>query len=125
MKYRISISESGRYIICKVFGPMTADIARQFAEGMDSLSRIKKIKRFLIDARKAPNVSGVLRNYTFVHRDMKDLDLQRDVRSAILTDPGNGSHDFVETVNKNAGYDVRVFNDEEAAIAWVDEETTR
>ena len=52
---------------------------------------------------------------------MKRLDLQRDVRSAILVDSGDHSHDFVETVTQNAGYVVRVFDDEAAAIAWLEE----
>ena len=121
MNYKISVAENRRYIICRVIGPMTVDIARQFTEALDRLSRSSKIKRFLIDARNAPNISGVLHNYTFARRDMKNLDLQRDARSAILVDPDDESHDFVETVTQNAGYNVRVFDDEAAATAWVDE----
>lgn len=52
---------------------------------------------------------------------MAEPELHRDVRAAILVDATDRKHDFVETVSRNAGYNVRVFDDEEAAIAWLDE----
>jgi hypothetical protein len=47
--------------------------------------------------------------------------LERDNRAAILVDPTDRSHDFVEVVSRNAGYNVRVFIEEERAIAWLEE----
>ena len=121
MDYEISLASTGKYIVCRVIGPMTVDIARQFAKDMDQLSRERNIKRFLTDVRNAPNVSDVFQNYTFANKDMADLNLQRDVRAAVLVDPNDKSHDFIETVTQNAGYVVRVFDDENAAILWLDE----
>jgi hypothetical protein len=45
------------------------------------------------------------------------------VRPAILVDPHDNSHDFVDTFTQNAGYGVRVFDDEAAAIVWIEEPT--
>lgn len=125
MSYTIAISENGSYIICRVIGPMTVEIAQEFAREMDNLSHAKNIKRFLTDVREAPNVSSVNQNYKYANQDMKGLKLQRGVRSAILVDPADTTHDFVETAVMNAGYNVRVFRDERAAIAWLNEETSR
>ncbi len=122
MSYTITISENGKYIICRVTGPMTAEVAQEFAGEMDNLSRAKNIKRFLTDVREAPNISTINQNYEYAYQGMKDLKLQRGVRSAILVDPADTTHDFVETVAMNAGYNVRVFRDEHAAIAWLSEE---
>lgn len=119
MSYTIGLSQDGQYIVCRVKGRMTVDIARASAKEIDRLSRATKIKRFLNDVRDAPNVLGTLENYDYAYRDMRELDLQRDVRSAILADPADRSHDFVETVAQNAGYNVRVFYDEDTAIAWL------
>jgi hypothetical protein len=102
---------------------MTLEIAREFTRDLDSLSHAKNIKLFLIDVREAPNTSSVFQNYNFAYQDMKDLNLQRDVRSAILTSPTDSTHDFVEMVTQNAGYNVQIFHDENAAIAWLNEET--
>jgi hypothetical protein len=125
MSYAIALSENGKYIVCRMAGPMTVEIARESAKELDRLSRSTGIKRFLNDVRNAPNVSDVLANYDFAYRDMNGLNLQRDVRSAILADPADRTHDFFETVAKNAGFNVRIFHDENAAIAWLNEETSR
>ena len=85
------------------------------------MSRATGCKRFLTDVRNATNVSHDLDNYQFAYRDMELLSLQRDVRAAILTAPGDGSHDFSETVALNAGYFVRAFDDETKAVAWLEE----
>lgn len=122
MSYTITISENGQYIICRVTGSMTVEIAREFTREIDSISRAKHIKRFLTDVREAPNVSNIFQNYEYAYKDMLDLELQRDIRSAILADTADTTHDFIETVVRNAGYNVRVFHDESAAIAWLNEE---
>jgi len=122
MSYTITISENGQYIICRVTGSVTVEISREFAREMDSLSRATNIKRFLTDVREAPNIASVYQNYEYAYKDMIDLKLQRDVRSAILADSADTTHDFLETVVRNAGYNVRVFRSESAAIAWLNEE---
>ncbi len=124
MSYTLTISENGRYIICRVTGPMTVEVAQAFGRDMDRVSRTQNIKRFLTDVRKAPNTSSASQNYGFAYQDMKDMKFQRDVRSAILADPADTTHDFLETAAYNAGYTVRVFHDEDSAIAWLNEETS-
>ncbi len=89
---------------------------------MNSLSRATNIKRLLTDVRGAPNISSVYQNYEYAYKDMIDLKLQRDVRSAILVDDADTTHDFLETVVRNAGYNLQVFRSESAAIAWLNEE---
>jgi hypothetical protein len=121
MSYKVAISENGSFVICKVTGQFTADVAKQFTIEMDRVSRASGIKRFLTDVRNAPNVSDVFQNYSFVNTDMTELKLQKDVRSAILVSATDTSHDFVETASRNAGYNVRVFDDEGGAAAWLSE----
>lgn len=121
MSYQLEMAENGRYLICRVARPVTTNLAMQFSMAMDQVSRAHNVKRFLVDVRGAPNVATVFQNYEYANKGMTSLDLQRDVRSAILVDSGDHSHDFVETVTQNAGYVVRVFDDEAAAIAWLEE----
>ena len=120
MNYTLGISKNGRYLICRVNSLVTLEVAREFTMALDQLSRDRRVKRFLVDVRGAPNVANPFQNYGFANKDMAGLDLQRDVRSAILVDPADHSHDFVETVTQNAGYGVRKFTDEGAAIAWLE-----
>lgn len=104
---------------------MDVDIAKRFTQAVYDLSRDRHISRFLVDVRSAPNVSGVLDNYRFAYEDMKDFDFPRNARAAILIAMGDESHNFVETASQNAGRDVRVFDDEEAATAWLEVGTSR
>jgi SpoIIAA-like len=121
MPFSISVSENQKYIICEVTGEITLDTAREFTKELDRMSRSLKIKRFLTDVRNAQNALNTLEQYDFAYKDMAEMKLQRDVRSAILVAATDTTHDFVETVTLNAGYGVRVFHDENAAIEWLNE----
>ena len=123
MSHKIFLSEDGKYIVCEVTGLITLDILHEFASELNSFSRATGVKRLLHDVRHSKNMMNISQNYQYAYEDMGGLALQRDVRSAILTDPADSSHDFVETVSQNAGYTVRIFHDEAAAISWLNEET--
>ena len=40
---------------------------------------------------------------------------------AVLASPNDSQHDFIETAAQNNGIILRVFKDEDAAIAWLSE----
>ena len=122
MGFSIRVAESRKYIVCRVLGPFTVDYARTFTIELDRISRAEKIKRFLTDVRYVFNNSSTTENYRFAYEDMPRLDLQRDVRAATLASPGDRSHDFIKTVAQNAGYNVQLFFDEAAAVAWLCED---
>ncbi len=121
MSYTIAPSKNGKYIVCQVSGLMTREVSLAFTKELDRLSRELHIKRFLTDVREAKNVLSVLENYDYAYKDMQDMNLQRDVRVAILVAPADESHSFALTVSRNVGYDVRAFHDEKAAIGWLNE----
>lgn len=121
MGFEITISESGKYLVIRVSGEITVELARQFSIEAAVQGDKHHLQRFLFDVREAPNVESMMRNYMYVTEDMEDLNLSRTVRSAILTSPEDRSHDFIETAIRNAGYNVRLFTDREAAVAWLEE----
>jgi hypothetical protein len=119
MSYSVSLSEKGNFIICMPNGPITLDVAKEFALESDRLSRDTGVKRFLADFRSTPNILSVSQNYDFAYKVMGILHIQKDIRAAILISQTDKTRDFTETVLRNAGYNVRLFKDEEAAIAWL------
>lgn len=119
MAYTITPSEENQYLICRVSGEITVSSAEQVTMELDRVSRERRIKRFLYDVREAKNVMSNFQNYDYAYKEMSKMNLQRDVRSAILTEPDDHSHDFVETVMRNAGYSVRLFRDRDTAVAWL------
>ncbi|MFO7680269.1 MAG: STAS/SEC14 domain-containing protein [Chloroflexota bacterium] len=122
MNYKTFLSENGKYAICEVTGLITRENALEFAEASNQLIHAANVKRLLTDVRNASNALGVLGNYSYAYESMGNLSLRKDVRSAILVDKDDRSHDFLETVALNAGYTVRIFRDEEAAISWLSED---
>jgi len=122
MSYQVFLAKNEKFIICQVSGEMTVETAKQFAAEIHNLSQEKNLKKFLIDVRQAPNISSIMQNYKFIYNDLNELDFQRNALTAILVNKGDHSHDFVETVSLNAGYNVKICDNEEEAIKWFDEE---
>jgi hypothetical protein len=120
MSFKVFLSDNKKYIICRVSGPMSVDTAAEFTKEMDLLSRAHAIKRFLTDVRDAPNTSSVMENHNFTQSDMRKLGLQKDARTAILAKQSDRSHDFVEFASQSTGYNVRLFDDEHAAISCLE-----
>jgi hypothetical protein len=78
------------------------------------------ILRYLYDLRNAPNIESVTSNYEFAYKEMPKSPLDANATVALLADPEDRSHDFVETVMRNAGFNVRLFSEKEEAVAWLE-----
>lgn len=120
MSYKISIPKSKKYILCRVTQAVTADLSRQFSVDVTRLGKDRNIKSFLFDVRGYPNIEKPHKTYEYTYKDMDALNLDRAARVAILASPDDTSHNFIETINRNAGYNVRVFTEEDAAITWLE-----
>lgn len=124
MNYKTFLSENGKYAICEITGLITQENSLEFTEASNQLLHAANVKRLLTDVRNASNTLNVFGNYSYAYESMANLNLRKDIRSAVLVDKDDSSHDFVETVALNAGYNVRIFHDEEAAISWLNEDTS-
>lgn len=121
MNYTIKLSKNKKFLEVKVMCQINKDIARQWSADVAKKSRELDIRRFLFDVRSAQNVGTVMEQYTFAYQDSEELNLPKDVRSAILISETDRSHDFVETSFKNVGFDVRIFTDKSSAVKWLEE----
>jgi hypothetical protein len=115
MPHTLSVSPDGAYIVLKVVGNITRQSALAQNLEAHALGRELGIDKYLVDATEARNVDSPVDDYEFAQDDMKGPGLSRTARVAILVDPGDRSHDFVETVTRNAGLDVTIFRDRAAA----------
>jgi hypothetical protein len=121
MRFEISLAESGKYVICQVLEPITTEFAQEFGKAAADFSHKHGIKRQLYDCRSVRNIDSVYHNYDFAYKDMVNLELEHGNRAAILVDAADRSHDFVEIVSRNAGYNVKVFIDYDQAVIWLEE----
>jgi isopentenyldiphosphate isomerase len=117
----IKISDNGKYIIVQVKENMTRTLAERLGLEAVQLGNTKNITRFLYDLRDSRNTETINANYIFAKQDMKRIEPNPENMIAMLTSPDDKSHDFIETVLRNAGYTVKLFIDEADAIAWLEE----
>lgn len=123
MSYEIEVSESGRFLRLKAQGDVSVELAREWSLELREMAHPLAITCLLFDMRVAKNVSSIIDNYYFAHRDADRLGLAKNVRSAILANRADNSHNFVETTMQNANFNVRLFNEKSTAISWLEEYT--
>jgi hypothetical protein len=117
MAHSIDPSEDGDYIVLKEEGDYTREIAMDHSLDAHALGAELGIRCYLVDVTEARNVESTLTNYRIANRDIKDnREIDQGACVAVLVDPDDDSHDFYETLAKNAGIDLTVFRDREAAI---------
>ena len=123
MTKEIKVSDNGKYIIVRVDEDMTRTLAESLGLEAMHLGIKKNLNKFLYDLRNSRNKETINANYIFAKQDLKRLDPNPNNKIAMLTSPNDKSHDFIETVLRNAGYNVKLFIVEEEAIIWLEEET--
>ncbi len=121
MDYEISISENLDYIVIRVHKPMTTELSLRCGPEIVRLAEENNINRFMFDVRESVNIQSVTKNYYFAYKDIAEFEFPRASRSAFLVDKNDRSHDFITTAFLNAGYIVKIFNDESSAIKWLEE----
>lgn len=122
MDYKIKIVESKNYIVMKIFSDITLEVAREFTRDLAATVERTKIQNIFCDARGSRNVISTFDNYTYGYREMAELGLRQNIRSAVVIDPEDKTHNFIETVIQNAGYVTRMFKDENEALEWLFQE---
>lgn len=119
MSCEITASEDGRYILLEVVGEINRRTAMAQNLKAHALGRELGIRRYLVDVTRARNTDTALDDYEFAHRDMQTDGIDVGARVAVLVSPGDRSHEFVETVARNAGMNVRNFEDRDQALRFL------
>lgn len=119
MNYKVTADKENGYILISVNVPMTSEIGRKCGTDAVVLGEKDSINKFLFDLRNSPNVQDVIPNYNFAYKDMSNFRFPKNSRSALLTNPNDNSHKFIETLFRNAGYQVKIFTDKPVAISWL------
>jgi hypothetical protein len=117
MSYKIAVSKDKKYIEVKSTGVMNNAVARQQNKEVQSLGFALNIDRFLVDVSESRYEEGIVGHYEFINnRKMPENQYNRYARIALLVHPDDDSHNFVETVSRNAGFDITIFRDRDAAV---------
>ncbi|WMN59042.1 hypothetical protein NI389_12560 [Pseudoalteromonas xiamenensis] len=119
MEVMVNISDDKTYLIGRVKGTMTIEKAHKLAQMYIQQIEETGIKLILNDMRASPHQIDAEQAFIYATREVKNLGLPRDIRSAILVSDGDHSHDFNEIVAQYAGFFVRVFYSCQNALKWL------
>lgn len=111
---------NGVYIVVTASGDYTQERALQNTIAAHALGGKLGINRYLVDLTEARNVETILTNYEYAKKRMWDVpEIDKRALVALLASPADDSHDFAETVARNAGLRVRLFKDRAEAEAYL------
>ena len=117
MSYTLSPSEDQQYIILKHQGTINGQLAMQRVREAHILGDRLGITRYLVDLTEVQNEDTITDSYRYAYEDMQTpLEVNPKARVAMLVGVEDHSHDFVETVLRNAGHNVTLFRERELAI---------
>ncbi len=119
MDYEISISDPKAFLYIRINVPVTSDLVKTFIKDAIRKNNELELEKLLIDVRGVKNIASTWNNYNLVYRELKEMGFNRGWKIAILVSPEDSSHDFIETLAKNAGYHCKLFREENRAIEWL------
>ena len=117
--YEIEHVLPGNYLRVQPLAPLTRELIGDYSLAAHTLCRSEGCNGYLFDLRGIENACNPVDNYDFVYRDMEEMKLLHSIKSAVLVDETDESHSFPELLLQNAGYNIRFFSDEQAAIEWL------
>lgn len=121
MLYELEVRAREGYVRVTVNSDITRPIAADMAQNVTRELHRRNLFAALIDLRSSKNIDQVSNKFQFAHEDAPALELDKNHRIALLTAPEDDSHDFVELVMRNVGYNLHLFKDEEEALNWLSE----
>jgi hypothetical protein len=120
MDYSITPSENQKYIIHKITGDIDRSIALPQVLEAHALGRKLGIDRFLVDLTEARNTDNVGNTFFFTNQDLKtNSGINAFAWVALLINPEDDSHNFIEITARNAGLYFRLFTDAFDAIRYL------
>ena len=120
MAYSLNIEEDHSFITMFVIGELTNEIIMDQNVAMSKLAAESGIDKILVDATKARFIGSILDQYDYANNYMTTSnDVSRLFRLVLLVDIDDHSHDFIETLSRNNGFDITIFRDREKAIEYL------
>lgn len=122
MAIEISPAASRKYQIVRVTEPITPAVSHELARQTEAFAEQTGVQARLFDVRATANIAPVSQIYDLAYKELDEIGIERATKAAILVSHNDRSHDFVELVLHNSGFNARMFTDEATAVAWLESE---
>jgi hypothetical protein len=108
------------HVVVKAFGSYTCERSMEDTLAAHALGEKLGLDRYLVDLEECRNTDSIVANYEFAKKNMmEEPGFNKRAIVALLVSPDDHSHDFVETVSRNAGLSVRIFRDRNSAEEYL------
>jgi hypothetical protein len=116
VSYTIGVSPDEAFLVITVFGSLTSEEASRYTAEANAVGKQLGLDRVLVDVTGAVNAEGAEDSYDFAYRRLPQLAAGGALpRVATLVRPDDHSHDFILLASQNAGFNVTLFRDRDAA----------
>jgi heme oxygenase len=120
MPHRIYISDDSTYVILEQSGKVTRKLQLKYNIEAHKVGKEHHIKKYLMDVIHARNTESNIENYQFTYEDLRRAnEIDKTAIVALVVDPADHSHDFIETLSINSGLNVTLFRDKAKAIEFL------
>jgi hypothetical protein len=112
----VAVSEDRHHVLIKITGTINRRSAVEYDQRAHALGRESNIRRYFMDLTECVNVDPAADAFEFAYHDMRADPFDPRARVTALVAPDDHSHDFIETVCRNAGHNVTLFRDRAEAL---------
>lgn len=112
MNYSVKVSEEGDCILVDVNGNIDGRTAFQFTTESYKLGKRLGITKYFVDLRNSRNIQKVGDKYHLVNQDLINVpEINKGAKVSCIVNPDDHSHDFIETLMRNSGFNFTIFRD--------------
>jgi heme oxygenase len=120
MPHRIYLSDDSTYVILEQSGKVARKLQLKYNIEAHKIGKEHHIKKYLMDVIHARNTESNIENYQFTYEDLRRAnEIDKTAIVALVVDPEDHSHDFIETLSINSGLNVTLFRDKAKAIEFL------
>lgn len=123
MRYKVLIPDNANYACIHVTETIDPSLAQEIMEEMVRIQNQNDLQRFLLDVREVHSQTSPFDDYDLAYERIKSTELDHLTKVALLRSPSDTTHSFAETVGRNAGHNIALFEDMDVAVAWLQDET--
>ncbi|MCP4704755.1 MAG: hypothetical protein GY865_09110 [candidate division Zixibacteria bacterium] len=118
MQFSVNYNQKDDYIVGNFIGDLNKNSVKEYAQAIIDSSKENNCTRLLNDLREANIGISIIEFYNF-QKTIITEDVDQSWKRAIVAKENIKELDFYETVSYNQGYHLRIFNDIDKAIEWL------
>ena len=123
MDFEIKYSDEKKMILGRLRGDLDLAIIKKMAEELEKIVEARDCLKFLNDCRESIVPESIIDLFE-IPKLVGEAGLNANCRCAIVVKDIRDQWEFLETISRNRGQQIRIFTDIDEADAWLNEKET-